>query len=161
MVSAAAIRGGMSSAVHLLGVDLPGGDNAKAVLRRYVRPEVNVEEPGIAAREARTLEHVKDIAVPTPVLLGVDATGAVAGVPALLMSRLGGRVDWWPADVGRWVRLLAELLPPIHAAAIPLPGIVPAFSPYAPVGLFATELGAKLPSVGTRIRGLSRPHTRR
>ena len=36
------------------------------VLRRYVRPELNAEEPGIATREASTLEHIKSITVPTP-----------------------------------------------------------------------------------------------
>ena len=45
----------MSSAVHLLTVRDGGGQRSQAVLRRYVRPELNAEEPGIAAREARAL----------------------------------------------------------------------------------------------------------
>jgi aminoglycoside phosphotransferase (APT) family kinase protein len=130
VASATALRGGTSSAVHLLGIDLPGGDRAKVVLRRYVRPEINLEESEIAAREARTLEHISEVAVPTPHLLGVEPSGSEAGVPAVLMSHLPGRVDWWPSDTRRWVRRLAELLPQIHAAALPAEGTVPAFTPY-------------------------------
>ena len=33
------------------------------------------------------------MSVPTPVLLAADPAGAEAGVPAVLMSRLPGRVD--------------------------------------------------------------------
>jgi aminoglycoside phosphotransferase (APT) family kinase protein len=131
VVSARALRGGTSSAVHLLGVETPRGDPAKVVLRRYVRPEINIEEPGIAAREARTLEHLKDAAVPAPILLGVDPRGSVADVPAVLMSYLQGRVDWWPTDSSRWVGLLAELLPAIHDVALPSHEVVPLFVPYA------------------------------
>ncbi len=129
--SAVAFRGGISSAMHLLVVADGTGVRDKVVLRRYVRPDLQVEEPGIAAREAFTLEHIKDIAVPTPQLLGVDPTGCQAGAPAVLMSQLEGRVDWWPADVDRWTSLLAELVPPIHLADLPPHDLLPAFSPYA------------------------------
>jgi aminoglycoside phosphotransferase (APT) family kinase protein len=130
VLSAVPLRGGTSSAVHLLRVAARSGNEQKVVLRRYVRPEVNDEEPGIAEREARTLELVKDISVPTPCLLGVDPSGKEAGVPAVLMSHLEGRVDWWPDDVARWVSLLADLLPPIHTAVLPDRRTVPEFTPY-------------------------------
>jgi hypothetical protein len=38
----------MSSAVHLLTVQTDGGQRRRAVLRRYVRPELSAGEPGIA-----------------------------------------------------------------------------------------------------------------
>lgn len=69
--------------------------------------------------------------VATPALLAVDPAGTDAGVPAVLMSRLPGRVDWWPADTGRWLRRLAGLLPAIHAAPLPPPGTIGPFAPYA------------------------------
>ena len=125
-----ALRGGMSSAVHLLVVELPSGQTIRVVLRRYVRPELNDEEPDIAQREQRILQFVETIEVPTPQLLAVDPTGADAGAPAVLMSRLGGRVDWWPVDMHRWLARLAELLPPIHAVGLPPPGVIRAFAPY-------------------------------
>ena len=39
VISARALRGGMSSAVHLIAVRRPGGERDQAVLRRYVRPD--------------------------------------------------------------------------------------------------------------------------
>src|SRR5205807_3875640 len=41
VISARALRGGMSSAVHLLITQPPGGQRRYAVLRRYVRAELN------------------------------------------------------------------------------------------------------------------------
>jgi aminoglycoside phosphotransferase (APT) family kinase protein len=129
--SARAMRGGMSSAVHLLTAELPRGGGVQAVLRRYVRPEVNEEEPDMARREAEVLRFVEQLDVPTPRLLAVDPTGDEAGVPALLMSRLPGHVDWWPKDAGPWLRGLAEVLPRIHTSPLtPRPGVIRPFAPY-------------------------------
>lgn len=129
--SARALRGGMSSAVHLVAVERRDGPVEHTVLRRYVRPELNAEEPDIAAKEARVLRFVESIDVPTPWLVAVDANGTEAGVPAVLMSRLPGRIDWSPADLDRWLLRLAALLPSIHRAALPGPGVVRPFVPYA------------------------------
>jgi aminoglycoside phosphotransferase (APT) family kinase protein len=129
VLSARALRGGMSSAVHLLTTGGGAGQRRQAVLRRYVRPEVNAAEPDIAEREARALRVAESIGVPTPLLLAVDPAGADAGAPAVLMSRLPGRVDWWPSDTGRWLRRLAELLPRIHASPRPAPGALRRFAP--------------------------------
>jgi hypothetical protein len=46
------------------------------------------------------------------------------------MSRLPGRVDWWPSDMDRWLRRLARLLPRIHAAPLPPVGVLRPFAPY-------------------------------
>src|SRR5712691_6980807 len=130
VISARALRGGMSSAVHLLTAHDGGEQRRQAVLRRYVRPELNAEEPDIAEREARALRVAGSAGVPTPLLLAVDPSGDGAGVPAVLMSRLPGRVDWWPSDVDSWLRRLAGLLPAIHAAPLPPPGALPRFAPH-------------------------------
>jgi aminoglycoside phosphotransferase (APT) family kinase protein len=37
---------------------------------------------------------------------------------AVLRRWLHGRVDWWPAEVGRWLRRLAEILPAVHAVPL-------------------------------------------
>jgi aminoglycoside phosphotransferase (APT) family kinase protein len=128
VVSARALRGGMSSAVHLITVQRPGGRHDQAVLRRYVRPDP--DEPDPAAREARALRLAEAADVPTPVLLAVDPDGTGAGVPALLMTRLPGRVDWWPSDLDRWLERLAGLLPRIHGTALPPGATLPRFAPY-------------------------------
>jgi aminoglycoside phosphotransferase (APT) family kinase protein len=131
VTSARALRGGMSSAVHLLTAEHPHGGSVQAVLRRYVRPDVNEEEPDIAKQEAEVLRFVEPLDLPTPRLLAVDPTGDEAGVPALLMSRLPGRVDWWPKDAEAWLRGLAEVLPRIHASPLSsAPGVIRPFAPY-------------------------------
>src|ERR1051326_3985006 len=132
VISARALRGGMSSAVHLLTTRDGAGRRRQAVLRRYVRPELSAEDPGIAQREARALRVAGSAGVPTPAVLAVDPAGADAGVPALLMSRLPGRVDWWPSDTGGWLRRLAELLPRIHESPLPAFGAIPLFVPCPP-----------------------------
>jgi aminoglycoside phosphotransferase (APT) family kinase protein len=118
--------------MHVLRIESPGGARRRVVLRRYVRPELIESEPEIAAREARTLGFVESLGVPTPQLLGVDPTGSEAGVPAVIMSRLAGKADWWPTEMDSWLSGLAELLPAIHDARPPDEGIVPVFVPYAP-----------------------------
>jgi aminoglycoside phosphotransferase (APT) family kinase protein len=131
VLSVKALRGGMNSAMHLLTIrPTRGGEEASAVLRRYVRPNVVAQEPNIASREARTLQFVEAVTVPTPLLLGVDPTGSAAGVPSVLMSQLAGKVDWWPSDLNSWLGRLAELLPAIHSAALPAPGVLEEFVPY-------------------------------
>ncbi|MGH9104464.1 MAG: phosphotransferase family protein [Acidimicrobiales bacterium] len=114
----------MSSAVHLITVEDGDSGRCQAVLRRYVRPEVNADQPDLAEREARTLGFVERLEVATPRLLALDPAGEVVGVPALLMTRVPGRVEWGPTDMAPWLRGLAELLPKIHSAPLPPPGIV-------------------------------------
>lgn len=109
------LLGGTSSAVHAVTLS----DVTRVVLRRYVRPQVLLEEPGIAAREARALELVQGLALPTPELLALDADGSRSDVPALVTTHLPGRVDWTPADLDGWLRSLARLLPPVHARTVP------------------------------------------
>lgn len=133
VTSARALRGGMSSAVHALTIRLPNDRNERVVLRRYVRPEVNEDEPDIAEREADVLRFVETVDVPTPNLLAVDPTGADAGVPSILMSRVPGRVDWSPLDMDRWLHRLAALLPRIHVAHVPRSGVIRPFSPEVPM----------------------------
>jgi aminoglycoside phosphotransferase (APT) family kinase protein len=130
VTSARALRGGTASAVHELTVVTPEGGTRRAVLRRYVRPELNLEEPDMADHEARALRFVAHLDVPTPELLAADTSGDDAGVPAVLMSWLPGSVRWWPPDTERWLTGLAALLPVIHAATLPPPGIIPAYAPY-------------------------------
>jgi aminoglycoside phosphotransferase (APT) family kinase protein len=133
LVATRALRGGMSSAVHRLDVVAADGSRRRAVLRRYVRPGLNEEVPDLAAREAAALDHLETVAVPTPRLVAVDPRGAEAGVPALLMSWLPGRVDWWPKEPEPWLRRLAETLPPVHGSTLPSePGVVHPFAPYRP-----------------------------
>jgi aminoglycoside phosphotransferase (APT) family kinase protein len=155
VISARALRGGMSSAVHLLTALDGAGQRRQAVLRRYVRPELNAEEPDIAEREARALGVAGSVGVPTPALLAVDPAGTEAGVPAVLMSRLPGRVDWWPSDTGRWLRRLAGVLPAIHAAPLPAAGLIGPFAPH-PQASYQPPPWARDPGIWERAAEISR-----
>jgi aminoglycoside phosphotransferase (APT) family kinase protein len=155
VISARALRGGMSSAVHVLTTQDSAGRRRQAVLRRYVRPELSAEDPGIAAREARALHIAGTTGVPTPALLAVDPDGTQAGVPSVLMSRLPGRVDWWPPDTGRWLRRLAGILPAIHAAPLPPAGQIGLFAPDLPVS-FQPPSWARYPRIWEQAADISR-----
>jgi Ser/Thr protein kinase RdoA (MazF antagonist) len=144
----------MSSAVHLVTAQLADGRRCQAVLRRYVRPELNREDPDIAARETRALTIAASVAVPTPVLLAADPAGSAAGVPALLMSRLPGRIDWWPSDADRWLTRLAELLPRIHATRLPPPGTIRSFG-FCPPASSEPPSWARYPDVWERAAEIS------
>jgi aminoglycoside phosphotransferase (APT) family kinase protein len=100
------------------------------VLRRYVRPETPVDDPGIADHEARALDFVARLPIPTPRLLATDLTGEDTGVPTILMSWLPGRVTWSPSNMDAWLPGMANLLPTIHAMPLPPPGVIRPFATY-------------------------------
>ena len=127
VVAVRALRGGLSSAMHRVSVTTADGA-IQVVLRRYVR--VDPTEPDIAEREARALDFVAGLPLPTPRLLAADLAGDAAGIAMLLMSRLPGRVDWRPSDLDGWLRRMAERLPAIHAAPLPPPGVIRPFATY-------------------------------
>src|SRR6476661_17195 len=91
--------GGTSSAVHGVTVDGPDGRRRELVLRRYVRADWLAREPDLAEHEARVLDLLGPSPVLAPRLVGVDATGERCDGPAVLMTRLPGRIRWSPQDV--------------------------------------------------------------
>jgi aminoglycoside phosphotransferase (APT) family kinase protein len=137
LVQVWALEGGASSAMHALDVRDHRGVTHHLVLRRFVRPDWLAEEPHAPMREAAALELVGKCPIRTPELLAVDGDGTEAGVPALLMTRLAGRVDWHPTDLEPFLRNLASLLPRIHATPLSAEPGIPSYDPY--------ELGLKSP----------------
>ena len=129
-----ALKGGSSSAVHALRVSSRSDQDGEhtVILRRYILPELNAEEPDIAKREARALQFLDATAVVTPRLIAVDANGTDAGAPTVLMSRVPGRVDWSPDDLDTWLRDLAGVLPDLHATPLTFGHRIADFRPYAP-----------------------------
>lgn len=114
-----ALPGGMSSAVHRVTVEDRMAQLHRLVLRRYVRDDWLAREPDLAEREARILRLLGSSPIPTPGLVAVDATGAQAGVPAVLMTVLPGHVEWDRIGQEPWLRQLAELLPVLHSTPVP------------------------------------------
>jgi aminoglycoside phosphotransferase (APT) family kinase protein len=129
--SSEALVGGTSSAVHALTIDGEDGRVHELVLRRFVRADWLAEEPDVAAREAAALALLANRGLPTPRLVAADPDGAVVGVPAVLMTRLPGRIEWDPPEVERFLRRLAEPLPTIHAIPLPRATVLPDYQPYS------------------------------
>jgi len=75
---------------------------------------------------------LRGAAVPVPELVAVDARAEHCDVPALLMTRLPGRIDLQPREVETWVRGLAGTLPAIHALHASSPAVPPYASDYEP-----------------------------
>jgi aminoglycoside phosphotransferase (APT) family kinase protein len=124
------LTGGTSSAVHALDVRDGRGRTRPLVLRRFVRADWLADEPDLAPHEAAVLTVAAASPVPTPHLVAVDADGARAGAPALLMTRLEGAVVWRPAELEPFLRDLAALLPAIHATPVPSGIRLRDYSPY-------------------------------
>jgi aminoglycoside phosphotransferase (APT) family kinase protein len=74
-------------------------------------------------REAHVLAALSHCGnVPSPELIASDPTGTdTGGEPALLMTRLAGRVDLTPVDADAWLTQMAAVLPRIHAAPVSAP----------------------------------------
>ena len=143
------LPGGTSSAVHALTVEGGNGRTHKLVLRRFVREDWLAEEPDLAKREASALSLIAGRGLPTPALVAVDPDGAEVGVPAVLMSRLPGRIDWDPSDVEAFLRRLVEPLPSIHATPVPPGTPLPRYASY-PVELRRPPVWASQPRVWLR-----------
>lgn len=109
------LRGGTSAAVHLLGVSGALSGREAVVLRRFVRAEWLAEEPDIAEREMRTLDALRGTGLLVPECLAADVTGSECDVPAVLMTRVPGRIELQPRDLSDYLGQLAAFLPALHA----------------------------------------------
>ncbi len=113
--------------MHGVDVEDRHGRLHRLVLRRIVDSDWLEEEPDALEREAHTLEAVRGCPLPTPDLVAVDAAAEACDVPALLMTRVDGSIEWRPRDLDGYLRKLAEVLPVIHAT--PAAGVRP-YAPY-------------------------------
>jgi aminoglycoside phosphotransferase (APT) family kinase protein len=104
------LRGGWTSAMHAVRVRAGGGERS-LVLRRMFREPWKTHAVGLLEREAAILGLLEATAIPVPALVAVDARAAVTDEPALLMSRLPGRLRLHAAD---HVHALGQMLASIH-----------------------------------------------
>nr|WP_169736708.1 phosphotransferase [Pseudonocardia spinosispora] len=105
--------GGITACVDRITVRAGTGPLRHVVLRRWTDPEMWTD--GLIEREAAALHAVRDQGIAAPRLLGSDATGQQAGVRALLMTELPGRVLLAPPDLDHWLARLARSHADIHA----------------------------------------------
>lgn len=124
------LTGGTSSALHAVAVAAHEGTLHELVLRRYVLAEWLAAEPDLARHEAMVLQLLGSTGVAAPRLVAVDPGGDEVDVPAVLMTRIDGRVEDAPADAEAFVRGLAEPLPRIHAIPVPDDVHIRAYRPY-------------------------------
>lgn len=127
ILSVAAQPGGSSAAMHRVTIAGSQGEGFEVMLRRYLQPDAP------ARHEAAALEHMGPSPLPTPELLGVDADGVDAGVPAVLMSVLDGRPRWDSKRRRSWAHELAEIAASIHDHGPAAPTGIRAFETYAQV----------------------------
>lgn len=107
------LLGGMSSVMHKISIQ--SGEVLKDVVIRQVDNEEWLEEePDLALHEAKSLEWAIDVDVPTPNLIAYDQSGAICGVPTVLMTKLEGVVELQPKNMEEWVDGLANALAKVH-----------------------------------------------
>ena len=111
------MTGGVDSVVHRLTIDY-GSCRDVLVLRQYEHaadPHARMEMAALARREVAMLRAVHDAGLPSPEPVAADADGRESdGHPAILMTRLPGRLDVTPADPQGWLRQIAAMAVRIH-----------------------------------------------
>jgi len=130
VVDVSVMQGGSTAAMHRVTVVDRGGHERQVVLRRYVRAEILRESPDVAAVEARALQLAERLAVPTPVLLALDASGDRADAPALVMTLLDGRPVWETRSRSNWVSQAVDAMIALHDVDTSHPGL-PSLTTYA------------------------------
>jgi aminoglycoside phosphotransferase (APT) family kinase protein len=101
--------------MYSLSIDSAQGQHYEVVLRRWIDDDHIVGTDRVM-RESHILEQLAGSDLPTPNVLAVDPTGARCGHPALLMTRLSGRVELTPRNPELWLEELATMLVRIHRA---------------------------------------------
>ena len=120
------MTGGLTSAVHRLTVQR-GPARLAVVLRQYERSlaydmakfiEHRRQHPDSASR----IRPSRSRPGRPELLAACPARGRAGGNPAILMTRLAGRLDLsHPADPGDWLRQMAAAAAAIHDAAVSAP----------------------------------------
>jgi aminoglycoside phosphotransferase (APT) family kinase protein len=111
------LTGGLTSIVHRVTVER-NGRREEYVLRWWTRDD-GWEQwiPHAVPRETAVLTKLEGSGIPAPRVIG-STTDAALGGPAVLMTRLPGKVHLMPRDRERWLRQMAQMLARIHALAL-------------------------------------------
>lgn len=120
----ARLSGGIASEVFAATLEVAGRQE-RVVVRRYGLGRGVGPGPPTIGRELATLEQLEATRVPAPRVLAADPTGERAGAPALVMTRLPGRIELRPNDLPRWTATLAETLVEVHALDLVAPPYEP------------------------------------
>jgi aminoglycoside phosphotransferase (APT) family kinase protein len=111
------LTGGITSSMHRLTVETLTGLRVPVVLRRWTPggwDDTTAEAPSYVEAERDVLVRLEATGIPSPRLLAADPMGEATDVPALLMSRVAGRMDLTPVDQKAWLRQIAAMAVRIH-----------------------------------------------
>ena len=111
------LTGGLTSIVHRLTVER-NGQREEYVLRWWVPDGEWAQWIARAVPlETAVLTKLEASGIPAPRVIG-SATDAALGGPAVLMTRVPGKVHLVPRDREHWLRQMAQMLVRIHALAL-------------------------------------------
>lgn len=119
VVSARRLAGGIRSSVHDLRVVSKDAVH-RVVLKRWLDGPQGQHNP-LIDREALLLRRLEESGLSVPALVASSRPEETDGVPALLMTRVPGRVWLSPPDPSRWVGQMATTLARIHGLGIGAP----------------------------------------
>jgi aminoglycoside phosphotransferase (APT) family kinase protein len=98
--------------VHLVDLEC-SGEVRQLVLKRWTRGGVD-ERRRCMDREARVLQLLEAAEIPAPRYVASTGGSETRGVPALLMTRLPGRIWLTPTDPRSWLGQMATALARLH-----------------------------------------------
>jgi aminoglycoside phosphotransferase (APT) family kinase protein len=128
VLSSERLRGGIAAITHAVTLELVDGSRRELVLRRFAPPHTTDWPP--ISREVAALsklsEHSFGRAIPR--VVAHDATGETCDLPAILLTRLSGRLDVSLSNVDHKVRELGRVLAELHRLELTPP---PGFEPYS------------------------------
>jgi aminoglycoside phosphotransferase (APT) family kinase protein len=114
------LTGGITSIVHALTVE-HNGQSREVVLRRITPPsDWGDWALGAVRKETAVLTSLEHHGIPVPRVLGAT-NDAQHGGPAILMTRVPGRMVLLPDDREQWLREMARTLHRIHQLSIEAP----------------------------------------
>ncbi len=114
VVGVSEMPGGSTAAMHRVTLVDAGDRRREVVLRRYVLPEILAGSPDVASVEGRALQLAERLAMPTPVLLALDATAERTDAPTLVTTLLDGRPVWETRWASRWVSQAVDAMIALH-----------------------------------------------
>jgi aminoglycoside phosphotransferase (APT) family kinase protein len=143
--------GGRWLACHGVDVIDRHGRERRLVLRRWVRPGWDEDDPDFTAeQEARTLSLVAGARVPAPALVAADVNGEVCDAPALLTTRVPGHPPRRPRDFASFLAQLADALAVIHSIDGRAQRAMPGFRRYYDVARVAVPVWTSQPKLWER-----------
>jgi len=94
-------------------------DNGRTlVVRAFTNTLWLAQEPDLASHEAAALQVLETVDLPTPQLIALDSTGVEAGIPAIIMTRLSGRVVLPETPTDEWLGALGRPLVTLREASL-------------------------------------------